>query len=79
METTDLTLVPTEDLVAEVLSRCDHGAIVMLRCLDTGPTGTQNCQTWRTGNTYTIAGLLTAAASRVIREYEAKEISEKEN
>lgn len=61
----DLSLVPTEDLMREVLRRCDHGAITFMRCAEIGKDVVTVYRRWK-GNRHTIAGLAYDTAHAVL-------------
>ena len=51
-----LEFIPTEILRAELLRRCDHGAVVLMRCGEGGPEMHQLLRSY-VGNRYTVIGL----------------------
>ncbi len=56
----DLSLVPTDDLVEELLGRVDHGVIALLKVRQQGETAAEQeyavLRQWR-GTAFTCAGL----------------------
>lgn len=73
----DLELVETEELIAELLGRCDHGAVVLLRCSPKGDDWHDLVTRWR-GNSHTVAGLLADTQREVLNEMTRKEEDEED-
>ena len=72
----DLSLITTDALSDELLSRSDHGLIVLLteRTEDTHFI----VRKW-TGNSFTIAGLASDISTIVLDEYHEREFEEDED
>ena len=71
-----MELVGTDELMEELLRRCDHGVVGMTRCGDPGPKDTSVFRKWK-GNSHTCAGLAfdvaeeaLAASKREARPYD---------
>jgi len=64
----DLSLVPTDDLMSEVLSRFDHAAFIGMACNYTsGKDGSLHYYSRRwVGNSHTCVGLLTDLQSVIL-------------
>ncbi len=52
-----LELVSTDELIAELLNRCDHGAIGLMRVEEHGTESHSYYRKWK-GNSHTCIGLL---------------------
>ena len=69
----NLELVPTGEIIRELLGRCDHGAIILLRLGDTGPSRQSIQRLWK-GNRHTAAGLCLDLQQAILQEYRAQEV-----
>ena len=68
-----LEFIPTSELLRELLGRCDHGAIVLLRLGDTGPNRQSIQRLWK-GNRHTAAGLCQDLQQAILLQYKAEEV-----
>jgi len=62
----DLSLVPTTDLVSELLSRADHGIIALLKEKE---TDSQNFLLDWAGHQYVCVGLAADLTARLLEAY----------
>ena len=73
-----LALVSTEDLAAEMLSRCDHGAIVLMRLPSAKVAGapeTMEMTRFFAGHSLMVVGMLDVAKKACLAGYEESRIS----
>lgn len=63
----DLSLIPTEALLTELLRRVDHGAFVWMKVGEDGP-GVTTVARRSVGNSHTVVGLLLDAAWTVVKD-----------
>ena len=68
----NLELVPLNDLVTEMLTRCDHGVIVLLQCGQPAPDDTTRMRRFK-GNALICTGLASDAAFWISKEQWRKE------
>lgn len=70
---TNLEFVPTGDLIRELLRRCDHGVVAVMRCGDTG-LGRQSIERLWKGNAHTAAGLCLDLQQTILLHSKADEV-----
>ena len=79
MSESELPLVPTDDLVEELLSRFDHAAFVGLTAMTTEESEDDETvgirRSWK-GNSHTVMGLLADSERRIGEAFERKTKSE---
>ena len=68
----EIDLVPTERLIAELLSRCNHGIIALMQTQIGGPDTSKHLRSW-TGNTHTCLGLAADISRRILEEFAFRE------
>lgn len=63
----DLSLIPIHDLITELLSRCEHGLVMLMMTERTGSDmGRVRYHEADTGNSHAVAGLAMDMAVRVL-------------
>ena len=67
-----LELVETAALIRELLGRCDHGVVALMRLGDTGP-GRQSIERLWKGNPHTCSGLCNDLSARILERSRAEE------
>ena len=67
-----LELVETAALILELLSRCDHGVVALLRVGDPGPLHISKERHWK-GNPHTCSGLCNDLSARILERSRAEE------
>lgn len=68
-----LELVETAALIRELLGRCDHGVVALMRLGDTGP-GRQSIERLWKGNPHTAAGLCLDLQQTILLRSKADEV-----
>jgi hypothetical protein len=69
----DLELVPTDDLVEELVNRCDHLALEMMRVNERGEETHLYIRRWA-GNSHTCIGLCWDLASKITEDLRQNQI-----
>lgn len=64
----NMELITTEQLVKELLSRCDHGALILMRCGEAGHKDSTYTRRWN-GNTHTCMGLCDDLRDTILQEF----------
>ena len=64
----NLELIPTEELAKELLSRCDHGALILMRCGEAGNKDSTYTRRWH-GNTHACMGLCHDLHDTILRSF----------
>lgn len=68
----DIELISTNHLIAELLSRCDHGIIALMQTQIGGPDTSKYCRSW-TGNTHACVGLAADISSRILENFRLRQ------
>ena len=74
----ELALVSTDAIIAELLNRCDHGIVALMRVDEHGLRTHGYRRSW-TGNSMTCMGLCHDLASTIQDDFDRKEIVEEKN
>jgi len=70
----DLDLVPTSELVDELISRCDHGVIGLFHSRKYGETVDLTVKKYWKGNEHTCLGLCTDIQNEILKILSIKRI-----
>ena len=68
----NIELIPTEKLAVELLSRCDHGALILMRCAEAGSNDSVYVRRWH-GNTHVAMGLCDDLRDTILRAFRTVE------
>lgn len=68
----NMQLITTEQLVKELLSRCDHGALILMRYGESGSRAAVYIRNW-TGNPHTAMGLCDDLRDHILAQSRSKE------
>lgn len=68
----NMELIPTDDLITEILKRFDHAVFMGIQCRGGENNDIYNIRRWR-GNSYTCCGLSESLKRSILNEYEDNE------
>lgn len=69
---TEQRLIPTDDLISELLSRFDHAVFMGIQCRGGVNNDIVSVRRW-IGNSYTDVGLCQSLQRSILKEYDYKE------
>lgn len=68
MNIMDVEMITTDDLAKELLRRCDHGALILMRCGEAGKSDNVYIRRWH-GNVHAAMGLCDDLRDFVLQEH----------